>query len=152
MTAPTAMPSCNSFLARTCRNAQNHEHQQCCQNHLEHERLHCGTCRHGRSKCRALGKQKSQHNTSHESTSALTHDIRNYASCFKPPCGEKPDRHGGINVRTRDVSNRVNHRQHDEAESKCHSHMRHRAAGYAIDHDRAGAGEHEAERSQKFCD
>jgi hypothetical protein len=30
--------------------------------------------------------------------------------------------------------------------------MRNSAAGYVIDHDRAGACEHEAERSEKFCD
>ena len=99
-----------------------------------------------------MGKQEAKRYASHESPRTLTHDIRNNASRLKTTSSKKTDRHGGINVRTRNVSNRVNHRQHDEAKSKCHSHMRHRAAGYAIDHDRAGAGKHEAERSQKFCD
>ena len=61
-----------------------------------------------------FGKQKSQHKTGHESTSTLTRDIREDAACFRPPSDEKPNRHGGIYVRTRNVSNRVNHRQHDE--------------------------------------
>src|SRR4029453_11123598 len=91
-------------------------------------------------------------NTGRESTSTLTRHIRDDAACFKPPRREKPNRHGGIYVRTRNISNRINHRQYNEAKSKCHSDMRNRAAGYAIDHDRAGAGKNEAESSQKFCD
>ena len=90
--------------------------------------------------------------TRRKSTSTLTRHIREDAARFQSPCGEKPNRHGGIDVRTRNVSNRVNHRQDDEAKSKCHSHVRHCAAGYAIDDDCAGAGKHQAESSQKFCD
>ena len=82
----------------------------------------------------------------------MTDDIRENAACFKAARREKPNRHGGINVRTRDVTNRIDHRQDDEAESKRHSHVRNRATGHSIDYDRAGAGKYEAESSQEFCD
>jgi hypothetical protein len=62
----------------------------------------------------------------------LTHDIKHNASRYKTPRGEKPNRYSGLMLRTRDIANRVNHRQHDQSECKRHFHMRYAAvAGIA---------------------
>jgi hypothetical protein len=46
----------------------------------------------------------------------------------------------------------TSHAGFGEAKGKSHCHMRNRAAAHGIDHDRAGAGKHEAESSQEFSD
>jgi hypothetical protein len=53
-------------------------------------------------------------------------------------------------VCARDIPERVNHCQHDQAESQCDANMRDRTATRLIDYDCASAGKHECESADKL--
>ena len=63
----------------------------------------------------------------------------------------KRERNGGIEVRTRDVTDGVDHHHDHKSEDDCDSDMAERVR-LVVDHDRAGAGKHECKRPDQLGD
>ena len=53
-------------------------------------------------------------------------------------------------MRSGHIAECVNHRHHHEAKRQRDADMCHRASGYVVDHNRAGAGENERKRADEF--
>jgi hypothetical protein len=69
---------------------------------------------------------------------------------WKATRGEKSKAYRRIQVCARNIADCVNHGEHDQTEGECDPDVRNCAAGRFIDHNRAGAGEDESKRPDKF--
>jgi len=54
-------------------------------------------------------------------------------------------------VRSGYVSDRVNHREHNQTKCECYTNVRHSTAANFVNHDRARAGEDQREGSDELC-
>jgi hypothetical protein len=59
-------------------------------------------------------------------------------------------RHGWIEMRSADISERVDHRQNHQAKGERNARMADRTGGNRVDHDRARAGKDETKSAQTF--
>jgi len=82
----------------------------------------------------------------------LAEDIAWNRLCRKSARDPKRQCHGRIQVRAGDVTDRINHCQHDQAERQGDAGMGHTATGCLVDHDRASPRKHERKRPDEFCE
>src|ERR1043165_9612827 len=65
-----------------------------------------------------------------------------------PACDEEAERHSRVQVAARNVTEGIDHRQHDQAEDESNADMGHRAAAHVVDDNSSGPGEYQSERAE----
>ncbi len=80
----------------------------------------------------------------------LTDDVAETLDSRHPPRRDKAERDGWVQMRAGDVAEGVDHRHHHQTECQRDADVRDRPARNVVDHDRAGAGEDEAEGAEKL--
>jgi len=83
-------------------------------------------------------------------TGTLAHDIRQDLARIESARRPKANCDRGINVRAGNISQAVDHSQHDQAEGKRNPHMRDASSGDFVNNDRASSRENEREGPETF--
>ena len=86
------------------------------------------------------GQQRSQ---------ALTQYVRCHEPAVQPPGSPEAQGHGWIQVRTRNVPDRIDHRHDHETERQAHTHLGH-TARHVSDDDGTRSREHQRESPDAF--
>src|SRR6266496_2802830 len=97
-----------------------------------------------------MNKHLAKNHARGQSAEALTQNVWSHLATRQPPRHEKPKRNRRIEVRPRDLAQRVDHRHDHETEGKSDSQVGDRATFQVIDYNRACPSENKRERAKRF--
>ena len=140
----------DAFLLRSRRHAQDYEHQNECQNRFQNKRLNGSARRNGCPERDILRKQNPQGRAGNYCSRELTGEVRQHKPAGKAPRDKETERDSRVKMTSRNVAQRVNHRQHDQAKGQRDSDVRNRAPGFHIDNDCPRTGKDKRESSKRF--
>ena len=137
----------DAFLLRSRRHAEDYEHQNECQNRFQNKRLKGIARRNGMPERGVFRKEHPQGRAGNHCPGELTGEVRQHKPAGKPPRDKETERDSRVKMTSGHVAERVNHRQHDQANGQRNSDVRNRAPGFRVDNDRPGSDKDKRESS-----
>ncbi len=89
------------------------------------------------------GEEKVKQSARDQSAGKLTEYVGNQQACRKAAGSKEAKRYCGVQVGSRNVPYRIDHREHNQAKCERHSNVSDRPAARIVGDDSAGTGEHE---------
>ena len=146
---PIAIAAASPDRARVGRDGQDHEQQERGQHELPEERLRLRAGRQRRADVRDVPERGAQERGGGERAGDLREPVRAGTRAREVAREHEGEGHGRVEVRARDVTDRVDHRHDHEPERDRDADVA-ELAGLRVDHDRAAAGEDQRERADRL--